>query len=207
MLDEFGGTLPYVTALLIKVSEFLEAYGLHMILTLLGSILAVSLYFRTRSGARLRARLLMRIPLVGTVLRESNMFFLTNNLTTLLNAGLSPIEAMRLAEEGMENLLMRESLAEVTRVASEGTRLGEAFSQEGSFPVVLTQALTSGEASGGLADTLSGLAEYYELETERAVNWATELIQPIVIMSLAGVVGFVAIAIVAGIYSTLGSVE
>ena len=74
------------------------------------------------------------------------------------------------------------------------------------FPAILAQAIVTGEIRGGLGDTLSGLAGYYEEVTDRSLSGATELIQPAIILLVSGLVGFVAIAIISGIYSTLGSV-
>lgn len=207
LLEEFGGTLPFATRVLISIAGFLESYGLIMIASMFAVGLVVAAFFRTRTGARILSRMLLNLPVVGKVLMNSSMFFLTTNLKTLLEAGLSPIEGMKMAGEGMTNVTLRERLEEVTRVASEGTKLGEAFSQQSIFPLILSQSMVSGETSGGLADTLSGLSDYYELETEKSVTWATDLIQPVVIVSLAALIGFVAIAIVAGIYSTIGAIK
>ncbi len=207
MLAEFGGTLPLPTRMLISIAHFLEVFGL-IVMGMMGATgFAIVAFMRTRLGSIVRSHVLLKTPVVGTVVTHSNIFFLTTNLSTLLDAGLSPIEALNLAQEGMNNYLMRERLALVTAEASKGERLHEAFSHETIFPAVLSQSLASGETSGNLHDTLTGLADYYEEETERAVTWATELIQPTVIMILSGLVGFVAVAIVAGIYATLGNVE
>ena len=136
----------------------------------------------------------------------SNMFYLTTNLTTLLRAGVPPIEALKLTEEGLGNYRVREALAQVTKAATEGARLGEAFGQQRAFPSILAQAIVTGEIRGGLADTLEGLAQYYEEVTERSLSGATEMIQPAIILIVSGIVGFVAVAIISGIYSTLGTV-
>ena len=75
------------------------------------------------------------------------------------------------------------------------------------FPRILSQAAVIADLSGSLAETLEGLAEYYEKQTEESVTVATELIQPAVTMVVAGIVAFIAIAVVGGVYSTLGSIE
>ena len=84
--------------------------------------------------------------------------------------------------------------------------MGEAFGEQAGFPNILAQAVTTGEIRGNVADALASLADYYEDVTDRAVSGATELIQPAVILVVAGVVGFVAVAVISGIYSSLGSV-
>ena len=113
---------------------------------------------------------------------------------------------MKLTEQGLPSSVFRRRLDNVTRKASEGMRLSQAFEEEKGFPGILDQAISTGEMQGNLSDTLDGLADYYEDVTERAVSGATELIQPAIILIVAGVVGFIAIAVISGIYSTLGSV-
>ena len=206
LLKEFGGELPVATQLLINISDTLQAYGPFVIFPVVGLAVLAGVVSRTAAGAKLRDRILLRIPVVGGILLGSNMFFVTTTLSTLLRAGVAPIEAMRLAEEGLSNAMVRERLAVVTQRASEGTKLGEAFGEERMFPSILSQAIVTGELRGNVADTLSGLAEYYEDLTDRAVSGATDLIQPAVILIVAGIVGFVAVAVISGIYSTLGSV-
>jgi type IV pilus assembly protein PilC len=206
LLTEFGGELPKATQILIVISDFLGAYGIFIIGPILVAGFLIAAAQRAAPVQRIRDLLLLRLPVVGRVLLYSNMFYLTTTFSTLLRAGLAPIEAMKLTEEGLGNSRLREGLADVTREASEGARLGEAFGAHRAFPSILAQAIVTGEMRGGLADTLAGLALYYEEVTDRAVGGATELVQPAIILIVSGVVGFVAVAIISGIYSTLGTI-
>jgi len=206
LIKDFGGEMPLATRILIAVSDALQAYGFLFVGPTAALIVIAVLSMRTKVGKRLRDHVLLAAPLVGRVLRASNMFYLTTSLSTLLRAGIPPIEALRLTGEGMSNSVFRARLMTVTRKASEGMRLGQAFSEEQGFPSIIAQAVVTGEMQGNLSNTLTGLSEYYEDVTERTLSGATELIQPAVIMVVAGIVGFVAIAIVSGIYSTMGSV-
>ena len=133
-------------------------------------------------------------------------FGLTTTLSTLLRAGVPPIEALRLTETGLGNTKMKQWLRNVTARAEEGTKLGEAFSEEQRFPPILAQAIITGEMRGSIVDTLGSLSDYYEDVTDSSLSSATELIQPAVILILAGLVGFVAVAVMTGIYSTLEQV-
>ena len=207
LLKEFGGELPVATQLLITVSDALQAYGLFFIVPFMSMIVLFFISLRTETGSRIRDQVLLRVPVVGGVLLGSNMFFMTTTLSTLMNGGVAPIEAMKLAEQGLANAVIRQRLRSVTEIASAGTHLGEAFEQEKGFPPILSLAIVTGEMRGNVADSLANLAEYYEDVTDRSVSGATELIQPAIIVVVAGVVGFVAIAVISGIYSTLGSVS
>ena len=206
LLEGFGGELPFTTKLLLSLSDVLSVYAPFIMGLLVALVIAVPVSLKTEAGRHFKDGFLLKIPYIRNVLIGSNMFFLTTTLSTLLRGGIAPIEAMKLSENGLGNVVIRERLARVTQRASEGTRLGEAFEEERGFPPILAQAVVTGELQGSIADNLAGLADYYEDVTERSVSGATELIQPAIILVVATLVGFVAVAVVSGIYSTLGSV-
>jgi type IV pilus assembly protein PilC len=207
LLKEYGGELPFATKLLLSISDFLQSYRLHIIVSVLGGTSALVGYLRTRHGARVRDRVLLRVPVVGRVILHSNLFSLTATFSTLLEAGVPPVEALQLSRESLSNVVLRERLAKVIAEASAGTSLGQAFSLHWPSPPLLSQGVITGEVAGNLPDALHALAEYYEQETTRAVSGATEMVQPAVILLVGGMVGFVAVAVIAGIYATIGSVR
>ena len=207
LLKDSNEVLPYTTRALIAVSDFLQANMAAVALPVVGTFLLGIVLMRTPWGSRQWDRILLRIPVAGSIAVGGNMFFLATTLVTLLRAGVSPIESRRLAQEGMSNAVLRESLAAVTRDASEGVRLAEAFARQPAFPPIISQAISTGEMRGNLSDTLAGIAEYYRDRTDRALSGATELIQPAIILLVAGLVGFVAVAVVTGIYSTIGAIN
>ena len=206
LLDEFGGELPLATRMLMGVSGFMAAYVTYALLGFLAVVALAIAYMRTPTGTRVRDALLLKAPVAGNIMMSSNMFILTSTFVTLLDAGVSPIEALRLTEQGLVNVILRERLRATTELASQGTKLGEAFGQN-DFPSLLTQALLIGEIRGTQSDTLRGLSSYYEQQADNAIGIAMELVQPIVISLVASLVGFVAIAVVSGIYSTLNTIE
>jgi len=117
------------------------------------------------------------------------------------------MEALRLAKESLGNVVLRERLELIIDDVEGGTRMGPAFREHWPEPALLSQGIITGEATGDLPVALDNMAEYFEQEATLKVSGATELIQPAVIVLVAGLVGFVAIAVVGGVYSALGSVE
>ena len=207
LLDEFGGELPFATQLLQDATMFMRSYVGLVFAGLIGTAFALYFYTRTPSGARQRDRLLLMVPIVGSVLLRSSMFSLTATLKTLIGAGVPLVEALRLSREAVGNIPIREALEQATEDASGGTSLGQAFRNQKQFPSLLTQGIVTGELSGTLGETLDGLTDFYQQESERAVGAATELIQPAIILFVAAVVGFISVAVISGIYSTLGTVN
>ena len=207
MLDEFGGELPLATRMLQSSSQYLEVYALQILMASVAAFALMAAYSRTSRGRRLQDTVLLKIPLIGGVMMSSNMFILTSTFVTLLEAGVPPIEALRLTKQGLVNVVLRDKLEETTEDTAAGVRLGEAFSRQRIFPSLVSQSLAVGEMRGTQVDTLRGLAAYYEQQTERALGMAMEMIQPLIITIVAGLVGFVAVAVIAGIYSTLATIE
>ncbi|MBM3943953.1 MAG: type II secretion system F family protein [SAR202 cluster bacterium] len=207
LLKEFGGQLPLATRILLAVADVFQTNSLAFILAFLVVAMIAVLAARSKPGIRIRDITLLQVPVVGRIIVSSNMFFLTSTMGTLMRAGVAPVEAMRLTGDGLPNTHLRKELASVIEETAGGTRIGQAFANRKAFPNILSQSLSTGEMRGNLGDTLASLADYYQDQTERSVSSTTELIQPLVIMFVAGVVGFVAIAVISGIYSTLGSIS
>jgi len=207
LLRDFGGDLPRITRLLITVSDAVQGVSLLALLVMGGLIATVLIGSRTKLGQRAIDTVLLRVPVVGNIIMGSNMFLLTSTLVTMLDTGVAPIEALRLSGQSLNNSVLQDKLEAVIAQAVEGVRLGQAFSEQSAFPSLLSQAIVIGETRGTIVDTLRGLSNYYEQQTARSVSGALELIQPAIILLVAVVVGFVAIGVISGIYSTIGAVQ
>ena len=123
LLKEFGGELPTPTLILINTSDALQNYSVYIIIPVIVAALLASIATRTARGKRIRDHILLAVPVVGKILVGSNMFYLTTTISTLLKGGVPPIEAMKLAEQGVSNSVMRDRLSRVTVRASEGMKL------------------------------------------------------------------------------------
>ncbi len=207
LLAEFGGQLPFATKALINISAFFEVNGPVVLAGMVGGFALFFLYTLTPSGAKNRDRLLLKTPVIKKVLVSSNMFTLTASFGSLLKAGVSSVDALKLTEESITNIILRQEVRKVLDDVSKGVSLGSAFRKQAAFPPILSQGIVTGETSGDLPAILNGMADYYEQETDRVIGSATELIQPAIIMIVAGVVGFLAVAVVSGIYSTIGAAK
>ena len=207
LLSEVGSDQPTSTRILISVSGFFGEYGAAILIGLAVLAVLIIVALRTEIGRAATDTVLLRVPVIGRVIVANNMFSLTSILSTLLKSGMSPVEGLKLTQRGMANAYYRRRLGRVIDRATEGTKLGEAFEEERGFPAIVSQAIVTGETRGRLDDTMFGLSEYYEDVTKRAAGGITELIQPAIILFVAGMVGFVAVAIISGIYSALGAVR
>ena len=207
LLEDFGGELPTITKLLVAIADFIGLYKMQMFGVIFGVGISLWLYLRTKSGAIRRDRVLLKLPVISRVLVQSSLFHFASIFSTLLQSGIPTVEALQLSRDSLDNVVLRERMDRVIYEVNQGNRMGVAFQQHWPDPPLLSQAIITGEASGNVAPALQGLAEYYETESMRAISGATELIQPAVILLVAGLVGFVAVAVMSGIYSGLNSIE
>ncbi len=207
LISGFGGKLPLTTRLLMQGAEFLRAYGVYgMGLALALGAGGVALR-RTKRGARVWDMALLRVPIVGKTVLLSNIVTLMSTFGTLLRSGVPPVESLRLAGQEAGHIMVREGVERMAAEVSAGGRLSQAFAGAAPFPPLIAQAMRSGETTGTLPQAVEGLAEYYEKELGRAVAQAVEMITPVMTVLIAGIVGFVAVAVLSGIYSTLGSIR
>ena len=207
LLTEFGGELPVATRMLVEVSGTVQTYKTIIFIILTCSIVGGWILSQTKGGRRLIDRNFLKLPIAGKVVMQSNLFSFASTFGTLLRSGIPSMESLRLARESLGNVALRERLDLIINDVEGGARLGTAFREHWPDPPLLSQGIITGEATGDLPVALDNMSEYFEQEATRTVSGATELIQPAVILLVAGLVGFVAIAVVGGVYSALGSVE
>ena len=207
LLTEFGGELPLATRLLVEISESFQTYKMAIFIVMATLIVGGWLASRTRGGRRIMDRYILKLPVAGGVVMQSNLFNLTATFGMLLLSGIPSMEALRLSKESLGNVILQERLQLIIDDVEGGKRLGPAFSEHWANPPLLSQGIITGEATGDLPGALNNMAEYYEAESTRTISGATELIQPAVILLVAGFVGFVAIAVVGGVYAALDSIE
>ena len=207
LLTEFGGDLPLATRALVEISEFVQGNRTNILATLAFASTGYWLASKISRGLRFRDRLLLKTPVVGKVLIQSSLFNLTSTFSALLQSGIPSMEALRLTADSINNSVLRERLDRVNEDVLVGQRLETSFQEHWPSPPLLAQAIVTGEAAGDLPSALNSLADYYEEESARTVSNATDLIQPTVILLVACLVGFVATAVVSGVYSALDSIE
>ncbi len=207
LLVEFQAEMPFTTRLLVSAGSFSQAYGKYVLLIAIVLTVLGWLYSRTKQGRKRWDSFVLKVPLIGRIVQQSQMAQLCSNLTTLLSAGLSTTEALRLSIGATDNSVFREGLSEVYRQVSTGSRLEAAFSSLRAFPRLFSQTVGIGEETGALRTNLAGLSNFYEQETDRVTARLTEMIEPTLIIVVGIVVGFVGVSIVSGIYSIMPQIK
>ena len=187
--------LPLLTRMLIGLSDTLQAIGIYILLALVGAGFAVRALLQ-RESIRYQWHLrLLRLPVVGRLVRGINTARMASTLAILAGSGVSLLTALNAAAGVVNNLPMRQALEEASRKVREGVGLSRALAVSGLFPPILVHLIASGEASGQLDTMLERAAAQQEQEVSGYTAVLTSLLEPLLILVMGGVVLLIVLAI------------
>ena len=203
VLSGFDVQLPLTTRILIGFLDFMEAYG---IATLLGAVvLAVGarlLITNVRPARKLLHRFLLGIPVIGVLMSNVNISNFSRVLGLLLKSGVHIVEAITITSSTVTNLVYRDILVKAAEAIRRGESLGTFLEKHPrEFPPLMSGIVTIGESTGNLEDNLLYLSSHYTEETEESLSTMTALLEPILLIGMGLLVGFVALSIILPIYS------
>jgi general secretion pathway protein F len=192
--------LPLPTILLIKLSALLQSYWFVLIIVAFMCWLACRFYIRTEGGRRKYHLLLLRLPLVGGIVQRVAIARITKTLGTLLHNGVPLLSAMEIVYNLADNVVLREALEEARQEISEGASITTPLARGGIFPPSVIQMISVGEQSGNLEGMLIKISETFESEVESRLTTLTSLLEPVMILALGVLVGFVVLAVLLPIF-------
>jgi len=200
VFENIGQNLPALTRGLIAVSDFMRSNGLIMLglLVLLG--IAVSWLLRSEDNRRRFHRLLLRVPLVGHLVKGLDTGRFARTFSILTASGVSVLEAMRISAQVISNLPMRDAVNEAAARVREGAGIAASLERSGYFPAMTVHLIASGEASGKLEEMLERAAINQEREIETLIAAVMGLFEPLLILLMGGVVLVIVLAILLPIF-------
>ena len=207
MYRSLGADLPLPTRMLLGLTDFLTASWYFLLASVGGVVLLGSLVFGGDRGKPRRDRLAMRLPVVGPLFHMISVERFCRVLAALANAGVPLPEAIEMSALSTNNTVFMRRLESVRDALLRGGGLSAPMVETGIFPVAARQMIRVGERTGTLGRQLSKAAGYYEREVGFKMKRATDLFQPAVILFVGALVGFVAIAQVAAMYSVFSQVH
>ncbi|MCU7844969.1 MAG: type II secretion system inner membrane protein GspF [Candidatus Thiodiazotropha sp. (ex Monitilora ramsayi)] len=200
VFESMSAELPWITRALMSTSDAFRAYGIPIILGILFLILGIS-YLLRRPGPKFAwHRLLLRVPLIGRLIRTANAARFSRTLSIMAASSVPILDAMRIAAQVLTNLPMRQAVEDAASKVREGTSLYRALEKTGYFPPMTLSLLASGEASGNLEGMLERSADIQEREIETLVSTIQGLFEPILILVMGGIVMVIVLAILLPIF-------
>ncbi len=193
--------LPMATRVLIALSDFLRAWGWLILLALVGCAVAASFALRSEAVRYRWHAFLLRLPLVGRLLRAANTARATRTLALLAGSAVPLLESLGIAARVVPNLPMREALRQAAYKVREGAAFSRALGESGQFPPVVLRLIASGERSGELPRMLDEAAAQQQRELDRWLTALTSVLGPAVILAVGAMVLFIVLAILLPIFN------
>jgi type IV pilus assembly protein PilC len=207
LYESFGAKLPITTRIVISLSKWSTHYGLYVILGILILAGLAYAYTRTPAGKYQWHRLLLSLPIVGRINLLTELSCCCRIMALLFKVGLPLPEIMALAIRGTSNTVMAEALTGVQQDLIQGEGLSKPMAKRKLFLPLMVQMVGVGEETGNLDNTLNTVAQSYEVEADDRTSSAVGLIQPVLTIAIAVVVGFIAISMLSAMYSIYGQVD
>ncbi len=194
--------LPATTKILIGVSDFLVNYTVLALGGLVGLVLGFVYALRTKWGKIASSWIVVRLPVIGNLAKETNAARTARTLSSLLNSGVDVIRSITITEEVLQNVFYKEVLQDAAKRVEKGTALSETFiERKDLYPILVGEMILVGEETGQIAGMLGELAIFYETEVERKTKDLSTIVEPILMVVIGATVGFFALALIAPIYS------
>lgn len=201
MFKQFGGKLPGVTQGLLNVSYFITGNWFFLIVAVILIVVLWKMFLKSEGGRRMWDRTKLRLPVIGHLLMILEASRFASTLSSLFSSGLPIIQSIEIVAKVVKNRHIRDGLYEVNEEVRRGISISASVRKLKLFPLMLCSMLSVGEESGNMDEILAKTASFYDEEADAALQKMVSLIEPIMIVLLALVVGFIIIATITPVFS------
>jgi type IV pilus assembly protein PilC len=206
MFAEFGSALPAPTQIVIVMSEFVKSKIHWMIIGLVLFAIVFKKYYGTDKGRLTVDALMLKMPVIGMLLRKVAVAKFTRTMGTMLSSGVAILEALDIVAKTSGNRVVENAIYSVRSGISEGRTMADPLQVSGVFPAMVCQMIAVGESTGALDAMLEKIADFYDEEVDQAVENLTAMIEPMMIVFLGIVVGGLIVSMYLPIFKMAGAV-
>jgi type IV pilus assembly protein PilC len=199
-----GAALPLPTRIVIALSHFVASFGPLLIVLLILMGAGLRWYYGTPSGRLVIDALILKIPVLGPVMRKISVARFSRTLGTLISSGVPMLEAMDITSRTSGNAVIEKAIAQVRKAIEGGRTIVDPLRETGVFPNMVVQMIGVGEQTGALDSMLQKVADFYEDEVDAAVGDLLTALEPMIILFLGIVVGGVVISMYMPLFSLIG---
>ena len=199
--------LPAITQFVIDLSNFIKNHGFILIGIIVFVIAAYKFVARTSAGRHLIDRIKLRMPLFGNLIRKSTVSRFSRTLGTLVTSGVPILQALNITRETAGNTVIADAITRVHDSVKEGESIVQPLEASAAFPPMVISMIDVGEETGQLPEMLLKIAEVYDDEVDNAVAGLTSMLEPIMIVVLALVVGTIVIALFTPLISIISGLQ
>jgi type IV pilus assembly protein PilC len=194
IFSSFGAELPLITRIVIGASDFLKKYIFHIIVFLGVFFYVIKRYIKTEKGRRQFDYILLKLPIFGIIFKKIAIAKFSRTLGTLVKSGVPILQALETVAKTSGNKVIEEIVLSSMKSVKEGGKIAEPLKKDNIFPPMVTQMISVGEESGSLDTMLFKIADFYDQEVDASVKGLTSMIEPIVMVFMGVVIGFIVIA-------------
>lgn len=206
MFNDLGSDLPAITRVVISMSKFVQNFWWLLLTIVVVAFLGIRTFAKTADGQILFSKLSLNMPMFSNLTIKSSSATLARTLSTLLAAGIPLVDAVNIVAKVISNAIVRNALENCEEEIKRGVPLSVPLQESGVFPPMVYHMTKIGEETGNVEDMLGKIADYYEEEVENATAALTSMLEPLMIVVLGVLVGFILLAIympILGMYSAV----
>lgn len=207
MFEDLDTELPAITQALVNISDFFVGYWWAIIIAVIVLIAAYKMFYGTTNGRYIIDKLKLKIPALGPVQVKSSCAKLGRTLCTLLGAGVPMIDALDITARSMDNVHYKAAMKEAKDQVTRGVALSRPLKTSGLFPPMVIHMVSIGEETGNIEVMLENIANYYEDDVQIATESMMALMEPMIIVVMAVLVGFLVIAMLSPMFTLYESLS
>jgi len=205
IFETMGLALPLTTRLMLNSSEYLRRYWYVALVVLAGAVILARMMARTERGRYAIDAAKLRLPVFGDLILKSSVSRFARTFGTLISSGVPVLRALDIVADTAGNRVISETVSRARVSIKEGDKISTPLFASRVFPVMVTQMIAVGEETGRLDQMLVKVSNFYDEEVDAALKGLTSLIEPLMIVGLGLIVGFIAVSVISPIYSLVGS--
>ena len=203
MFASMGAQLPWLTRQVVAASDMMQSYGAWMLFVVVTVFVALQQYHKTYTGARVIDGFMLRVPVLGMLLRKIAIARFCRTLATLTSSGVAILEGLEITAKTSGNAIIEDAIMKVRNAVEEGKTISGPLAETKVFPPMVCQMIGVGEQTGALDTMMSKIADFYEDEVDTAVNGLMKLLEPVMIVILGFIIGVIVIAMYLPMFSIL----
>jgi len=207
MFEGLGAELPMPTQVVLGISHFLQNNFFILIGLIIAGAFGFRAWVRTDKGKLAFDKFMLKTPLFGTLIRKSAVARFTRTLGTLLQSGVSILDALDITAKTAGNKVIQNAIRKSVLSIAEGDTITAPLKESGVFPPMVTQMIHVGEKTGGLDDMLNKIADFYDEEVDAAVSALTSIIEPVIIVFMGAAIGGILIAMYLPMFDIVGKIS
>ena len=204
LFRQMGSALPAPTRLLVDASGFVQGHFLYGVLFLFLSVLGFGRFYKTERGRHDVDRILLKLPVFGTLFRKVAVARFSRTLSTLVSSGVPILEGLEIVGRVSGNKAVENVLVETRKRVTEGKPIAETLASSKVFPSMVVQMIGVGESTGTLDAMLDKIADFYDQEVDAAADAMTSLLEPVMMVVLGGLVGGMIVALYLPVFRMAG---